>query len=75
MLHPRHHFLADKAALLEVDAAELIHVGLVRKGVAIGEIDTAMGHAERDPVRVVSGGIGELGAKLGRGLRRRGRAE
>src|SRR5580658_2826484 len=29
MLHPRHHFLADKTSLGEIDAMKLVHVGLV----------------------------------------------
>jgi hypothetical protein len=30
VLDARDHLLADEAALVEVDAAELVHVGLVR---------------------------------------------
>ncbi len=33
--HPRHDLLADIAALVEVDAGEPVHVGLVRERVAI----------------------------------------
>ena len=53
MLHARDDFLADIAAFGEIDAAELVHVGLVRKGVAIAEIEAALRHAERDAVRLV----------------------
>ena len=56
MLDARHHFLADEAALVEIDAAELVHVGLVREGVAVDEIRAAARHAERDAVRFVVGG-------------------
>ena len=31
MLDARHDLLADEAALVEIDAAELVHVGFVRK--------------------------------------------
>ena len=53
MLDARHHLLADIAALVEIDAGELVHVGFVREGVAIGEIHAAARHAERDAVRVI----------------------
>ena len=56
MLDARDHLLADVAALVEIDAAELVHVGLVRKGVAIDEIEAAARHAERDAMRLVVGG-------------------
>src|SRR5579883_3438444 len=38
MLHARDHFLADEAALLEVDAAELVHIGFMREGIVVGEV-------------------------------------
>ena len=66
MLHPRHHLLADIAALGEIDAAELVHVGLVRKGVAVAEIDAAARHAERDAMRFVFARVDERRAELGR---------
>ena len=68
MLDARDHLLADEAALVEVDAAELVHVGLVRKGIAVNEIEAAARHAERDPVRLVGGGLEQLRAEIGRGL-------
>src|SRR6187455_3448691 len=48
MLHARHHLLADVAALVEIHALKLIHVGLVREGVAIDEVNPAARHALRD---------------------------
>ena len=60
MLHARHHLLADVAALVEIDAVELVHVGLVREGVAVDEIEPAARHAERDAVRLVGGGLDQL---------------
>ena len=39
----RHHFLPDETAFLEIDAVELVHVGFMREGVAIDEIDAARG--------------------------------
>ena len=53
MLDARHHFLPDIAALGEVDAVELVHVGLVREGIAVNEIEPAARHAERDAMRFV----------------------
>ena len=65
MLHARHHLLADIAALGEIDAAELIHVGLVRKRVAIDEVDAAARHAERDAMGLVVGRFDQFGAEIG----------
>src|SRR5581483_281028 len=61
VLHARDDFLADIAALPEVDAAKLVHVDIVRKYLAIGEVGPALGDAEGDAVRVIGGpaGIGE----------------
>jgi len=61
VLHARHDLLADKAAFLEIDAMELVHVGLMRKRIPVGEIEAAGGHAERDPMRLVDGVIDQLG--------------
>ena len=69
MLHARHHLLADIAALVEIDAGELIHVGLVREGIAIDEVEPAARHAKRDAVRLVVCGIDQFGAEIGGGLR------
>ena len=71
MLHPRHDFLADIAAFAEIDAAELIHVGLVRKRIAVAEIDAALRYAERNAMGVVIARRDEIRAELGR--RRRGK--
>ena len=68
VLHARDHLLADEAALVEVDAAELVHVGLVRERIAVDEVEAAARHAERDAVRLVGRGIEQLGAEVGRGL-------
>jgi hypothetical protein len=62
MLHARHDFLADVTAFLEIDAAELVHVALVREGVAIAEIDAALGHTKRDAMGLVLAGIDEFRA-------------
>ena len=68
MLHARHHLLADVAALVEIDAGELVHVGLVREGVAVDEVEPAARHAERDAMRLVGVRLDELGAEIGGGL-------
>ena len=51
-----HDLLSDVAALLEIDAVQMVEVGVVGKGVAVDEIDAALGHAEPDPVRGVAPG-------------------
>src|SRR6185503_15801741 len=53
MLDPRYDLLADITAFLEVDTVELIHVGLVREGVVVLEIQPAARRAERDAMRLV----------------------
>ena len=68
MLHARHHLLADVAAFVEIDAGELVHVGLVREGVAIDEVEPAARHAQRDAVRLVGRRLEQLCAKVGRRL-------
>ena len=39
VLDARDDLLADIAALVEIDAVELVHVGFVRKGVAVDEVE------------------------------------
>src|SRR5262249_35143072 len=63
--------LADETALVEDDAAELIHGGLVGEDTAVEEIGPAARDAERDAMGLVRGGINELGAEI----RRRGAGE
>ena len=75
MLHARHHLLADEAALVEVDAVELVHVGLVRERIAIDEVEAAARHAERDAVRLVVRGIDQRGAEIVGGLFRQVRRQ
>jgi len=58
----RDHLLADEAALVEVDAAKLVHVGLVREGIAIDEVEAAARYAECDPMRLVGGRVEQLRA-------------
>ena len=65
MLDARDHLLPDIAAFVEIDAGELVHVGLVREGVAIDEIHAAARHAERDAVRLDRLGVGEPRAEIG----------
>ena len=75
MLHPRDHLLADEAAFLEIDPMELVHVGFMREGVPIDEIEAAGGHAELDPMRLIGGGIDQLGPERGRRVGRVGRRD
>ena len=65
MLHARNHLLADEAALGKIDPAELVHVGLVRKRIAIAEIEPAARDCERNAMRLVRGRIGQLRANPG----------
>ncbi len=62
MLHPRHHLLADVAALVEVDSMEPIHIGFVRKRVAIDKVEPAARNAQSDAVGIIGGAIHEIGA-------------
>ncbi len=50
MLHAGDDLLPDIAALVEIDAAELVHQGFVRKGVVEGEVSSTLRHAEGDEV-------------------------
>ena len=65
MLDARHHLLAHIAALGEVDAMQLVHVGLVREGVAIAEVEPAARDAERDAMRFVRLRLDQRGAEVG----------
>ncbi len=62
MLHPRHHFLSDVTALVEIDAVQAIHVGLMRKRVAIHEIEAAARGARTDAMGLIVGAVDEFGA-------------
>ena len=62
MLHPRHHLLADITALVEIDAVQPVHVGLVRERVAIDEIETAARNARGDAMGVIGGAVDQLRA-------------
>ena len=75
MLHARHHLLADVAALVEIDAGKLVHVGFVREGVTVDEIEPAARHAERDAMGLVGGRIDEFGTEVGGGLLRQMRRQ
>ena len=59
MLDARDDLLADKAALLEIDAMNEVEIGVVREGFAIGEVDAPLRNAERDAMGLVAlGGAG-----------------
>ncbi len=49
MLHARHHFLTDIAALAERQSARLVEIDVMRKGVTKGIIAARFGHACADP--------------------------
>ena len=65
MLDPRNHFLPDEAAFPEIDAVQLVEIGVMREGVAVEKIHAALRHAERDAMRVVVVGVGACRAKVG----------
>ncbi len=52
-MHAGDDLLAGIAALLEIDAVQPIEIGIMHEGVAIGKIDTALRHAERDAMRLI----------------------
>src|SRR5204863_5179596 len=62
MLHPRHHFLPDIAALVEIDAVQPVHIGLMRERIAIHEVEPAARHAGRDTMRFVGSFVDEISA-------------
>ena len=53
MLHAGDDLLADIAALVEIDPVEKVEIGVVREGVRIGEIEAALGRADRDTEALV----------------------
>ena len=63
MLHARHHFLADIAALPEADAADLVEQHVMREGIAQRIVGPAFGDAVRDAERMPVGFV-----RVGRGL-------
>ncbi len=65
VLHARHDLLAHIAAFLEVDAVQLVEQGIMRKGVAIGVVASALGHTEPDPPCMVIDPGGKRAAKIG----------
>ena len=54
VLHAGDDLLADVAALVEIDAVQLVHESLMREGFAERKILAAFRHPERNPVGVVS---------------------
>ena len=62
MLHARHDFLPDVTALVEIDAVQAIHVGLVRERVAIHEVEPAARNAAGDAMGFVGGAVDQIGA-------------
>ena len=60
----RNHLLPDEAALVEIEARELVHVGLVRESIAVDKIDAAARNAEHDAMHFIFGGFDQLGAEI-----------
>ncbi len=65
VLHARDDLLADEAALLEGHSVQLIEQRLVREGVAEHVVLAALGHAERDAMRVILVRRGAVGLIAG----------
>jgi hypothetical protein len=53
MLDAGYHLLPDETALVEIHAAELVHAGLVRKCIAVDEIEPAARDGKRNTVRFI----------------------
>src|SRR3984885_14655544 len=53
VLHARNDLLADIAALVEIDPMEEVEIGVVREGVAIGEIEPALRRSYGDTQALV----------------------
>ena len=66
VMHPGHDLLADIAALGEIDSMQPIEIGVMRKGIVEGEVESAGRYAEGDAVRLV--GPVRFGSGLGPGL-------
>ncbi len=62
MLHPRHHLLSDVTALVEIDAVQAVHVGFVRKRIAIHEVEAAARNAGGDAMGVIGCAIDQIRA-------------
>src|SRR3979490_684893 len=60
MLHARHHLLSDVAAFVEIDAIQAVHVGLVRKRIAIHEVEPAAGYARSDTMGLIDRAIHQI---------------
>ena len=72
MLHSRNHLLSDVAALLEIDAVQAVHVGFVRKRIAIHKIKSAARNAGGDAVSLIGSAVDQLRAnQIGDFLRQR----
>src|SRR6266576_4482253 len=70
MLHSRDHLLSDVAALLEIDAVQAVHVGFVRKRIAIDKVESAPRNAGSDAVSLIGSAVDQLGANQIGGLLR-----
>src|SRR5262249_52392699 len=69
MLDSRHNLLPDIAALVEIDAVELIHIGFMRKRIAIHKIKAAARNTERDAMSFVGLRGDECGTEISSGFR------
>src|ERR1019366_6672047 len=58
-MHAGDNFLADIAALLEIDAVHEVEVCIMHKSFAIDKIDAALGYALGDAMRL-RGGLGSI---------------
>ena len=65
MLHARDDFLADIAALAEIEPAEIVHVGVMREGVAKGEVAPDLGDTQTDAVGVIGRLVHFIRARTG----------
>ena len=68
MLDARHDFLADIAPLGEIDAAELVHVGLMRVGITINKVEAAARNPERNATCFIDFCVHQRGTEISGGF-------
>src|SRR5262249_60805139 len=68
VLDARDDLLADEAALVEVDAAKLVHVALMRKRIPVSKVGAALRDAKRDSMSLVLRRVDKLSANVGAGI-------
>src|SRR5262249_12036391 len=68
MLDTRNDFLTHITALVEIDTVELVHIGFMRKSVAIDKVQAPSRHAKRNTVGLVGLCVDQGGANIAGGF-------